>query len=150
MPSAYGIQGPSDGRGLLPWDFLTSRFEQARNYWVVTASADGVPHAVPVWGLWHEDAFFFSTDPLSRKGRNIATRGWTIVHLESGDEAAIIEGRPERLAKDPRFEELDALYFRKYGYRLQQDATYRLRPTKALAWMESDFTGSATRWRFEV
>ncbi|HLC05419.1 MAG TPA: pyridoxamine 5'-phosphate oxidase family protein [Anaerolineales bacterium] len=149
MPSAYGIQGPSDGLGLLPWDFLTSRFEQARNYWVVTASADGVPAAVPVWGLWHENAFFFSTDPLSRKGRNIATTGWAVIHLESGDEAAIIEGRPELLAEARLFDELDALYFRKYAYRLQEGATYRLRPMKALAWMESDFTGSATRWRFE-
>ena len=149
MPPAYGIKGPGEGLGLLAWDFLTTRFQQARNYWIVTASRDGVPHAVPIWGLWYEDAFFFSTDPLSRKGRNIASSGWTIVHLESGDEAAIIEGRPERLPGGRGFDELDALYFQKYGYHLQEGATYKLKPAKALAWLESDFTGSATRWRFE-
>lgn len=149
MPSSYALAKPGEGHGFLSWEFLTSRFEQTRNYWLVTASADGVPHAAPVWGLWLNDAFYFSTDPDSRKGRNIAAGGLAVVHLESGDEAVIIEGHPERVSDRDLLDQLDDLYFRKYDWRLAQSPTYRLKPAKAFAWRESDFTGSATRWRFE-
>ncbi len=68
-----------------------------RNYWVCTTRADGRPHAMPVWGLWLDDAVLFSTDPESVKARNLAARPDVVVHLESGDDVVVVDGRAERL-----------------------------------------------------
>ena len=150
MPAGYGIQPPTREHGLLPWEFASSRLESAHNYWLVTASPDGAPHAAPLWGLWHSGAFYFSTDPGSRKGRNMTSSGLALVHLESGDEVVILEGRVERIDDRQLIEQLDQVYLAKYGYNLDAAAVYFLEPTKALAWTEKEFTTIATRWRFEA
>jgi len=148
MPSGYGIKAPTEGGGLLPWNFVTSRMEAARNYWICTAAPNGTPHAAPVWGIWHKGRFYFSTDRDSRKGRNLAARSAILVHLESGDEAVVIEGHAKRLSGGPLHVELDAVYFRKYAFHLEGHSTYEVRPTKVFAWSESSFPDTATRWRF--
>jgi hypothetical protein len=148
MPSSYGILDPSEGSGLLPWDFVASRMEASRNYWLVSSSSSGRPHAAPVWGVWHQGALYFSTDGRSRKGRNLAARPGVVVHLESGDEAVILEGTSEPAHESALLAELDRLYFEKYGYHLDAGATFKIIPKVALAWMEKDFVGSATRWEF--
>ena len=148
MPGSYGIKGPKEGRGLLPWSHVQSSMQSAHNYWVVTSSAEGIPHAAPVWGLWHTEAFYFSTDPASRKGRNIGSDRPVVVHLESGDEVVILEGRSERVSRRDLLKQLDHLYFEKYAFHLNLGVTYEVLPFKVLAWSEADFPGSATRWEF--
>src|SRR4051794_25481300 len=81
----YGIDGSSP-EGMLPWSEVVARLEAARNYWICTTRPDGRPHASPVWGLWFEDEFVFSTGTDSRKGRNLAENPEVVVHLESGDD----------------------------------------------------------------
>ena len=148
MPSSYGLRGPSEGSGLLSWDFVATRMRSARNYWLVSGSSTGRPHAAPVWGLWHQDAFYFSTDGHSRKGMNMAARPGVVVHLESGDEAVILEGTAEPIHDSGLLAELDRQYFQKYAFHLDSGATYKVIPRVALAWLEKDFVGSATRWEF--
>ena len=147
MPHSYGIQAPAEGAGLLPWSFVSSRMEASRTYWIASVSPDGRPHAAPVWGLWHQDAFYFSTDRHSRKGRNMAARPSVVIHLESGDEAVVIEGQAEPVDEAGLLSELDREYFKKYAYHLDAGQTYRVSPRIALAWTESDFTGTATKWK---
>ena len=124
---------------------------RARNYWVAT-SRRGRVHASPVWGLWLGDEFWFSTDPQSRKGRDMARNSNVVVHLESGDEVVIIEGRVKRVAPDSIPRRLPGLYRMKYGFEL--DATnpshgvYVASPHALYAWTEKDFPKSATRWSF--
>jgi len=150
MPSSYGLK-PGNA-GLLPWEKVAERLAASRNYWVVTGSLDRV-HAAPVWGLWLEGRFYFSTDPKSRKSRNLAKNPNVVVHLESGDDVAIVEGVAERLPPDnvdmPR---LSKTYERKYRLRVDFSnpsyAVYMVEPRSALAWGEKDFPRSATRWRF--
>ena len=50
----YGI--PESEEGMLRWNWAAERLEQARNYWVSTSRPDGRPHAMPVWGIWLDDA----------------------------------------------------------------------------------------------
>jgi hypothetical protein len=133
---------------LIAWEEITSRLTSARNYWIATASMHGYPQATPVWGLWYEDAFYFGTDPTSRKGKNIAAHPHVILHLESGDDVVIVEGTSERLLEGELGPGLDELYFQKYGYRLSGNPTYHMQPSKVMAWSEADFPESATRWRF--
>jgi hypothetical protein len=72
-----------------------------------------------------------------------------IVHLESGDEVVILEGKIEviKLTKG-----IDDAYNKKYKMRLSTFpgavGLYRLKPSKVMAWREKDFTSSATKWMF--
>ena len=149
MPG-YGLQPPTPEAGLLPWRFISEKMATARNYWLVTANLTGKPQAAPVWGIWVEEQFYFSTGKDSRKARNLTTNLHLVLHLESGDEVVILEGKVEVLPDGPKFEFLDQVYFSKYGVHLTTDnPVYQLVVVKAMAWREHDFPTSATRWRFE-
>lgn len=150
MPG-YGIQPPTPEAGLLPWAFVSERMASARNYWLATASLQGTPQATPVWGIWVEEQFYFSTAQGSRKGRNLAANPQLVLHLESGDEVVILEGLVRQVQPGPWFDHLDQTYFAKYAVHLtQQNPVYQLMVHTALAWREKDFPTSATRWRFDV
>ncbi len=149
MPG-YGLQPPKPDAGLLPWGFISKRMAAARNYWLATASPEGIPHASPVWGIWFGERFYFSTGQSSRKGRNLASNPRLVLHLESGDEVVILEGMVETVPAGSEFDRLDEAYFAKYGVHLTTDnPVYRLVAHKAMAWREHDFPTSATRWHFD-
>jgi PPOX class probable F420-dependent enzyme len=148
----YGLGGaPADGTAL-PWSAVVGWLTDARNYWVGTTRADGRPHAMPVWGLWTDGALWFSTDPDSLKGRNLAARPDAVVHLESGDEVCVLEGRAERVRDHAALATFDDRYEAKYQVRPSSmgDAAgvYVLRPATALAWTEAEFPTTATRFAF--
>lgn len=150
MPPSYGVGDPERGFAPMDWERVRRRLESERNYWIATASADATPAASPVWGVWtDDDSFHFFTDPDSLKARNLERNPRAVVHAESGDDAIILEGTMERV--QPSAEVVRA-YEEKYGVSPPSDApdaaAYRLRPVKALAWLESDFPKTATRWRF--
>jgi hypothetical protein len=151
MPG-YGIETELTEE-MVPWSAVTDQLKEARSYWIVTASPTGRPHAMPVWGLWLEDAFYFSTDPSSVKGRNLAANPRLVVHLESGDDVVILEGSAERLSGEAIPTSFADAYEAKYGIRLDTSdpafGIYRVRPQVAFAWREKDFPKSATRWRFQ-
>lgn len=151
MPEAYGLE--SSAEGLLPWEWVTERLGAARNYWVASTRPDGRPHCSPVWGIWLDGAIWFSTARATRKARNLTAKPETVVHLESGDEAVIVEGRIEEIADHSSLERVAEPYAAKYGMRPPLEAPgnvlYALRPRRVLAWRESDFPKSATRWRFD-
>jgi len=150
FPDVYGIH--EDAAGLLDWSWATERLAAARNYWVSTTRPDGRPHAMPVWGLWHEDAFYFSSAPSSRKAQNLAAKSAVVVHLESGDEVVVVEGHAEQATDEELLARLSEDYTRKYGYEVTFTAEGRglvaVRPQVAYAWREPDFPASATRFRF--
>jgi general stress protein 26 len=139
----YGIS--ADEEGMLDWSWAEQRLFASRNYWIVTADADGEPAAVPVWGVWADGAVYFGTNPSSRKGRNITRDPRVVVHLESGDEVVILHGEAEVVDVDDSV--LDA-YAAKYGYRPPSTQLYCLRPNRALAWLEADYPQTATRFDF--
>ena len=151
MPAGYGAPADGSSRELLPWSWAAERLAAGHNYWVCTTRADGRPHAVPVWGLWLDDAFWFSTGRTSVKARNLARRPAVVVHLESGDETVILEGDVEEAREG--HEEYADRYEAKYGYRPspldEANVTYVLRPRTAQTWTESGFPRNATRWVFE-
>lgn len=149
MPDGYGLLDPTEGEGLLPWSEAEAQLTEARSYWIATTRPDGRPHCVPVWGVWTNGAFYFGTDGASRKGRNLQTNPHAVVHLESGDEAVILEGIVEQVNDRDVMAQACARYAAKYD--LPEglgDSALMLRPRTAFAWRERDFPGSATRWRF--
>jgi len=148
MPAGYGIR--TNGEGTVAWSWVEQQLTRGRNYWVCTTRDDGRPHSMPVWGVWVDDALLFSTDPTSIKGRNIAARPDIVVHLESGDEVVVLEGRAARMSAG-RLTAFVEAYAEKYGHRVDTDnadyGLYELVPEQALAWREADFPTSATRFR---
>jgi hypothetical protein len=105
---------------------------------------------MPVWGVWVDGAVLFSTDPSSLKGRNLAARPDVVIHLESGDEVVVLEGRVAPIASE-RLEVFVEAYDAKYGHRIDTSnpdfGLYQLEPERVLAWREADFPTSATRFR---
>ena len=152
MPRSYDLKPEKEGPGLLAWDWAEARLAAARNYWIATTSADGRPHAMPVWGVWLGGAVFFSTDRNSKKGRNLAANSSVVVHLESGDEVAILEGMAIEVTDPGLLRDYAGAYESKYVILpdLADRATLNLmvRPERAFGWSESDFQASATRWEF--
>jgi hypothetical protein len=144
--SGYGIS--TDEEGMLPWSWADERLASAHNYWVATASGEHGPHAMPVWGLWRDGAFVFSTGLESRKGRDLAADPRVVVHLESGDEVVVLEGV---VSPGEATAALVDEYESKYAFRPEVggDGWFELRPRRAFAWREKDYPQSATRFDFD-
>jgi PPOX class probable F420-dependent enzyme len=152
MPG-YGIGGPTDGTGLLPWSWAEQRLTASHDYWVATVHADGRPHVMPVWGVWDGEAFWFSSSPGSRKARNLRRDPRATVTTDNANEPVVVEGTVERVGDEASIVAFAGLVNAKYGTAYEVDfylanATFRLRPTWAFGLLEADFTGSPTRWRF--
>jgi Pyridoxamine 5'-phosphate oxidase len=142
----YGIHEAA--QGMLDWAWAVERLAASRNYWIVTADADGRPRAAPVWGVWFDDAVLFGSHPRSRKGLNLARDPRVVVHLESGDEAVILEGEVEPAEST---EPVAAAFEEKYDWKPEvgeRDGWFQLRPTTAYAWLERDYPKTATRFDF--
>ena len=148
MTPSYGVGDPQYGFEPIEWSWVVERMTEALSYWIVTTRAGGRPHVMPVWGVWVNGGFHFVTDTESLKARNIHRDPRAAVHLESGDEVVILEGSFEEVLPTP---EMISEYERKYDMSLGEvsQGIYRLSIDKALAWTESDFPKTATRWRFE-
>lgn len=146
----YGI--PSSPKGMLRWADASARLSRSRNFWVVTARPDGRPHAAPVWAVWLEGAVYFGTDRRSRKAKNLAANPSVVIHLESGDDALILEGVAEEVTAKDFVKRIDQAYAKKYKMRVSDApgklVIYGMRPRVAFGWREKDFPRSSTRWTF--
>ena len=150
MPS-YGLLGPDEGRGLLPWSWAEERLRASRNFGVSTVSESGAPHAMPVWCVWQDGALWFSTDGSSRKARNLARDPRCVVTTEGAAEAVIVEGVAELASAPPALAGIALVYEAKYGMGYPADShVYAVRPRVVFGFVESaaEFAGAATRWRF--
>ncbi len=150
----YGLRGPKEGMGLLPWSRVSERMRGSYIYWVATTRRDGRPHSIPVWGVWLDETFYFSNGALT--ARNLARDPRVSVNLGNGEDAVIIEGVVEIASGKPLIKRINDAYREKYLWNGTQDEWYALRPHIAFAWLcpsagmgaESVYAGSATRWRW--
>jgi hypothetical protein len=146
IPKSYGLEATE--KDLLPWSWANERLERAKNFWVVTVRPDGRPHAVPVWGAFVEQRFYF--DGGGRKATNLRSNPHVAVHLESGDEVVSLEGIYDKTSvPDPAlFQRIRASYRARYEYQPETpEQLYVIKPTFVLGW--SNFIKDATRWRFD-
>jgi nitroimidazol reductase NimA-like FMN-containing flavoprotein (pyridoxamine 5'-phosphate oxidase superfamily) len=147
----YGIVGAEDGSGLLPWAWVSRKLTKCRTFWLATVYAgQGRPHVMPLWGVWVDDAFFFSTGKNSRKSQNLAANSLCTVMNDDGEEAVVIEGGAKPTEDEALLERVAAAYKKKYKMdpRVMNEPIFELRPTKVFAFIEKSFPKSATRWRF--
>ena len=113
MPD-YGVNTPEWEP--LPWSWAAERLGVNRNFWVVTVSADGRPHALPVWGVWDEGEgrFAFSCSPRARKARNLAGNPHAVVMTDDTVECLSIEGQAESVSDEQRQARWIERYLAKY------------------------------------
>lgn len=151
----YGV--PDDPDGVLPWAWARERLVASRCYWVVTADATARPHAMPVWGVWRDDGFWFSCAPSARKARNLRANPRMVVTADSTVEVVSVEGVAGEVVGDER-EPAVADYAAKYRAEagdgladfVRQHSLFRMAPERAFGVVEreDEFATRATRWRW--
>src|SRR6187402_118772 len=66
--------------------------------WFTTVRADGSPHAVPVWFLWHRGRALVMSEPGTTKLANVRRGSPVLLHLhtrDDGDGVVILSGWAE-------------------------------------------------------
>ena len=136
-----------------------ARLRASASYWLATTRPDGRPHAAPVWGVLIGGEFWFGT--AGRKVRNLRHMPYAVVHGESADDVAILEGPVERRPLSDAPEAVLAAFRAKYvdpltggpfelsgGEPPDGEAwLYALRVEAGHAWLEGAFEETRTRWR---
>jgi PPOX class probable F420-dependent enzyme len=155
MPG-YGIVGPDEGRGLLPWSWAEERLIASHDYWVATVWPDGRPHVMPVWGIWHDGSVWFSSSVQSRKARNLRGDPRCVVTTDNPIEPVVVEGVAEVVRELGAIQELVSRVNAKYSSEItvefmdpEVNATFRVRPRWVFSLNDKAFTESPTRWEFE-
>jgi nitroimidazol reductase NimA-like FMN-containing flavoprotein (pyridoxamine 5'-phosphate oxidase superfamily) len=151
----YGIVGANDGKGLLSWRWVARTMNRYRTFWLATIYAglrtdDARPHVMPVWGVWLDDAFFFSTGRKSRKGQNLAANPACTITNDDGAEAVIVEGLATQVEDAAALERVATAYEKKYKMdpRGMGEPIFIVRPTTVFGFIEKSFPKSATRWKY--
>lgn len=149
MPEAYHI--PTTLKGSVPWEWARERLTNSHNYLITTVSPDSRPHTMVVWGIWLEDAYYFSTGSTTRKARNIGSNPNCIVCSENVEEVVIVEGQARQLSVPEVPAEAFPLYLKKYGWKLDPEMgpVFKVAPRIVFAMPEKLFPAGATRWLFE-
>jgi Pyridoxamine 5'-phosphate oxidase len=145
----YGIS--KSKTGMLPWKWAVETLTESREYWIITVRTDGRPHAMIIWGLWFDGAFWFGTGSQTQKARNLAANPNCIVGTQNAAEAVILEGVAELVTHAEMRRRLEPVSLRKYGMSGGDgsEPVYRVRPRRVFGLIEKSFPKTATRWIFD-
>ncbi len=147
MPG-YGM--PTGAKGLLSWAWAEQRLRKSHNYYLMTVRPDARPHAMPVWGIWVDQRFYFSTGAQSVKARNLAGNTSCVICTDKAAEAVVVEGTASPVVDAARIATLSSSYAKKYkSFELDPKLgpIFELRPKVAFGLREKTFK-AMTRWTF--
>lgn len=153
FPPGY-VENPTS---MVAWEDVEGRLRDAKNYWLCSVYPDGRPHVVPRWAVYVDGRVYYDGSPETRHARNIAANPQVVLHLESGDQALIVEGVAGEAGR-PSAELAAALvtaYCQKYeafGYCPEPDqwnegGLFVFTPKKVLTW--TNFMDDPTRFTFD-
>lgn len=151
-PTVPGYELSAKKTRLLPWKWAAERLKKSQQYWIATSRPDGAPHLMIIWGIWLEDAFWFSTGSASRKARNLAKNRKCVIGTDDAAKAVILEGSVELVeAKSGEYAAFAKAYEKKYKWNvgLMGQPVYRFRPRIGFGLFEKKFDLTATRWDFQ-
>jgi hypothetical protein len=133
----------------LSWKWAADRLSEAHNYFLSTTRPDGRPHVMPIWGVWLDNQFYFSTGRQSRKSKNLSQNPRCVVCPENASGAVILEGTAKKIRSGSLLRKLLAAYRRKYGSDIgdAKDPIYEVRP-QVIFGIAENAEGNPTRWRF--
>jgi PPOX class probable F420-dependent enzyme len=154
MPG-YGMLPAEQGSGLIPWPEVERRLTVSHDYWVATVRPDGRPHVMPVWGVWLDGRLWFSSGGRARKARNLAADPRCTMTTDDAQNPVVLDGVAARVDDADDISAFVVAMNAKYDAGMTADfldpavnATFAVRPVRAIALTHDDFTGSPTRWTF--
>jgi hypothetical protein len=147
----------------LTWEWVAAQLTESKHYWLCSVrppssgAQGGRPHVVPRWGVFIDDTFYYDGSPETRHARNIEENPYVSLHLESGSEVIIMDGRSAAAGK-PSSElanRLSKAFKKKYkelGYAPKPDnwdhgGLFVFTPSQCIAW--SNFTKDPTKFVFD-
>jgi len=152
FPKGY-VDNPTSS---VTWEYVAAQLTEAKNYWLSSVRPNGKPHTVPRWGVFMDNKFYYDGSSETRHAQNIITNPNVSVHLESGDQAIILEGRsqPSDKPESDLAQRLAEEYRRKYtqhGYapepsQWDEGGLYIFTPRQCLAW--TVFFENPTKFEF--
>ncbi|AZM57419.1 pyridoxamine 5'-phosphate oxidase [Streptomyces sp. WAC 01529] len=108
--------------------------------WVASASADGVPHLVPLSFDWDGEALLLATPADSPTGKNLAATRTARLALGRTRDVAMIEGDVEVLAMDALPRQLGDRFAARSGFDPRESGPqyrwFRVTPRRVQAWRE--------------
>lgn len=109
-----------------------------------TVGADGSPHVVPLWFVWHAGAIWVNNLRRSRRSRDIAAGSQAALCADTGVQygelrGAVLYGRFEEAAGSPALREAQAAFATKYwgGAEVPEIKSHvwiRLVPDRVASW----------------
>ena len=124
----------------LPWRWVDDELTRAGTYWVVPAPSGGHPHPRPVWGVWLGRRLLLSVGSKVVT-RQLADGAAVTVHLESGTDVVVVEGRVRGTEAGPdALAAYDAKYTWHYDVADLGPLTVVL-PEVVLAWQAAGWAG---------
>lgn len=133
------LYGSVSDKASLEWSWVDEQLAAAGTYWV-TARTPGHPHPRPVWGVWMGGHLYLSIGtPVT--ARALEHNPLVTVHLDSGTEVVIVEGRAAGPVTEP---DVLAAYDRKYDWSYDLDEygpLTRVAPETVLAWRTAGWAG---------
>lgn len=151
FPDGYGFRSDTPHEPQA-WQSVVEQIRNSRNYWICTSSQTRKPHAMPVWGVWVKGRLYFITKRASKKAKNLYANAQVVVHLESGDDLVVLEGKAKELEDSQKTKEVGNVYTEKYeGDEIfpEIEAVFELHTENVFTWLEKDFHKTATKWVFE-
>jgi general stress protein 26 len=150
-PNIPGCGISTKRAGMLPWKWAEKTLADSREYWMITVRPDNRPHAMIIWGLWFDGAFWFGTGSQTQKARNLARNPHCIVGTQNAAAAVILEGVAELIADADLKRKLKPPSLQKYGMGggNSSEPVYRVKPQRVFGLVEKTFPKTATRWTFD-
>jgi len=125
---------------------LEGYLRDQRTIRVATVGADGTPHVVPLWFVWHDGAAFLNSTLGNPAVENMLRTGRAAGVIDDGEaydalRGVVLTGRVERAEDDPRLPDVEGRWSRKYlggnepPYRRWHDRLWlRLVPERTASW----------------
>jgi len=147
------------------WAEARGQLDAANTYWLATVNPDEAPHVMPVFGVWLDDVFYFTSGEAARKAKNLARNSRCVITATGKSLDLIVEGEAVKVRDESRLQRVAKLYASKYGWHLTvQDGTYsaeygapsagpppyelyEVRPATVFG-LGTEEPYGATRWRF--
>jgi hypothetical protein len=110
---------------------------------------------MPVWGVWLDGRLWFSSGGRARKARNLAADPRCTMTTDDAQNPVVLDGVAARVDDADGISAFVVAMNAKYDAGMTADfldpavnATFAVRPVRAIALTHDDFTGSPTRWTF--
>lgn len=109
---------PRGQGGVIDWAEGRERIAASVGYWVATVGSGGGPHVRPVFGVWLDGAWCSTSNPDTRKARNLDARPAMSISASTDGLDLVIEGTAAWVDDEDLLARIAAAYQDKYGWPL--------------------------------